>query len=175
MISFEIKARCPNPDRIRELLKSRNASSQGEDRQVDTYFKVQRGRLKLRKRNIENSLIFYERQDIEGPRKSEIILIKDPSPSLKDILSKALGILVVVDKEREIYFVDNVKFNLDTVQGVGTFAEIEAFNENASKEESRLFEQCRFYLDLFGIPREDLVSDSYSDLLLKQRGMRKEN
>ncbi len=44
----------------------------------------------------------------------------NPNSSLKKILAKALGILVVVDKQREIYFIDNVKFHLDTVKELGT-------------------------------------------------------
>jgi ATP-dependent protease HslVU (ClpYQ) ATPase subunit len=64
-------------------------------------------------------LLFFEA--IERPKKSEVILIKDPAPSLKDILSKALGILVVVDKEREIYFIDNIKFHIDTVKHLEGF------------------------------------------------------
>lgn len=175
MINIEIKASCSDQDTIRDVLNIKHAQFRGEDHQVDTYFKVPHGRLKLREGNIENSLIFYERENIEGPKKSEVILIKDPAPSLKEILSKALDIIVVVDKKREIYFIDNVKFHIDTVLGLGTFIEIEAIKEDSSKEETKLLEQCRFYLDLFGILREDLISDSYSDLLLREAGHDEKN
>jgi ATP-dependent protease HslVU (ClpYQ) ATPase subunit len=40
MVNIEIKARCHDQDRIREILKSRNALFQGTDHQTDTYFKV---------------------------------------------------------------------------------------------------------------------------------------
>lgn len=167
--NFEIKARCSDSDseRIREILKSRNAVFQGTDHQTDTYFKVNHGRLKLREGNIENSLVYYERQDIERPKKSEVILIRNPAPSLKEILSKALGILVIVDKLREIYFIDNVKFHIDTLKELGLFVEIEAIDKDAIIGEPQLLEQCKFYLDLFKIPDENLISNSYSDLLLR--------
>jgi predicted adenylyl cyclase CyaB len=174
MVNIEIKARCSDSDseRIREILKSRNAQFQGTDHQTDTYFKVNCGRLKLREGSIENCLIYYDRQDIERPKKSEIILIKDPAPSLKDILSKALGILVVVDKEREIYFIDNIKFHIDTVKHLeGFFIEIEAIDKDGIIGEPKLLGQCQFYLDLFKIPEENLISNSYSDLLLRSRGL----
>ena len=170
MFNIEIKARCSDHNRIREILKSNNARFQGQDHQIDTYFKIQAGkRLKLRQGNIENSLIFYEREDVQGPKKSEIILINEPPPSLKDLLSKALGILVVVDKEREIYFIENVKFHIDTVQGLeGSFVEIEAIDKDGTIGEIKLLEQCKYYLSLFGLSKSQLVEGSYSDLLLKQ-------
>jgi predicted adenylyl cyclase CyaB len=168
MVNIEIKARCSDPDRIREILKSRNARFVGLDHQIDTYFKVEVGkRLKLRHGNIENSLIFYEREDVQGPKKSEIILINDPPPSLRDLLSKALGILAVVDKEREIYFIENVKFHIDRVKSLSeAFVEIEAIDEDSNIGEAKLLEQCKYYLSLFGLSENQLVAGSYSDLLL---------
>jgi hypothetical protein len=34
--------------------------------------------------------------------------------------------------------------------------------------EKKLLEQCQNYLDLFDIPKRNLISVSYSDLLLQQ-------
>ena len=168
-LNIEIKARCNDHEKIRSILKSRNADFKGTDHQIDTYFKVDNGRLKLREGNIENFLVFYEREDKEGPKKSDVILFKsDPSSSLKGILLKSLGALVVVDKQREIYFIENVKFHIDTVMNLGTFMEIEAIDSDGSYKKEKLLEQCQSYLKLFGIPKDDLVSVSYSDLLLKK-------
>src|SRR3989344_8010057 len=168
-LNIEIKARCNDHEKIRSILKSRNADFKGTDHQIDTYFKVDNGRLKLREGNIENFLVFYEREDKEGPKKSDVILFKsDPSSSLKEILLKSLGALVVVDKQREIYFIENVKFHIDTVMNLGTFMEIEAIDSDGSYKKEKLLKQCQKYLKLFGIPKDDLVSVSYSDLLLKK-------
>jgi len=168
-INIEIKAKSSNQDTIRNILLAKGADAKGTDHQIDTYFKVPIGRLKLREGNIENNLIHYTREDKEGPKQSNIILHKfDPKTELKQILTKSLGILTVVDKQREIYFIDNVKFHLDTVQELGTFVEIEARSQNTSLTKQELLEQCNYYLDLFKIPKEDLVSRSYSDLLLQK-------
>ena len=108
-INIEIKAKSNNQNKIREILELKNADFRGVDHQIDTYFKVNSGRLKLREGKIENYLIYYDREDKEGPKQSNVILLKsDPKSSLKEILTKALDILVVVDKQREIYFIDNV-------------------------------------------------------------------
>ncbi len=168
-INIEIKAKSNNQDEIREILKSKNANFKGVDHQIDTYFKVNNGRLKLREGKIENHLIHYQRENKEGPKQSDVTLFKsDPKSSLKEILTKSLGVLVVVDKKREIYFIDNVKFHIDIVEDLGTFVEIEAIDNDGTFGKDKLLEQCQFFLDLFKISQEDLISVSYSDLLLQK-------
>ncbi len=167
-INIEIKARTGRLDKIREILKSSAANFVGIDHQVDTYFKVGCGRLKLREGNIENHLIYYERSDTLEPKKSSVILFKhNVDSNLKEILTKSIGVLIVVEKRREIYFIDNVKFHLDSVAGLGTFVEIEAIDEDGSIGNEKLLEQCKFFITKFGILKEDLVADSYSDLLMR--------
>jgi len=101
-LNVEIKAKCQNQNSIREILKLNKADFKGIDRQIDTYFKVNSGRLKLREGNIENSLIFYERENKEGPKQSNVILFKTTKDSsLKEILTKLFEILAIVDKNRE--------------------------------------------------------------------------
>lgn len=168
-IIIEIKAKCAEQNRIRDILTSQHPLFKGTDHQIDTYFKVNQGRLKLREGNIENHLIYYERENTATPKKSEVTLFKtEPGSSLKSILTQSLGILVVVDKQREIYFIDNVKFHIDSVKQLGTFIEIEAIDDNGSIRKDKLQEQCQYYLDLFQINPADLISHSYSDLLLKK-------
>ncbi|MCK5025304.1 MAG: CYTH domain-containing protein, partial [Nanoarchaeota archaeon] len=87
------------------------------------------------------------------------------------ILTKALGVLVVIDKKREIYFIDNVKFHIDIVEDLGTFVEIEAIDDDGSIGKDKLLEQCQSFLDLFKISQEDMISVSYSDLLLQKRAV----
>ena len=167
LTNIEIKASSKNHAGIREILESKNAEFKGIDHQVDIYFNVKSGRLKLREGNIENHLIHYNRENRSGPKQSDLILYKPaPESNLKEILIKSLGILVVVEKKREIYLIDNVKFHLDDVNGLGTFVEIEAIDSAGSIEKERLFEQCNYYCKLFKIKNEDLVAESYSDLLL---------
>lgn len=167
-INIEIKARTDRHEEISVILKSKNADFKGVDNQIDTYFKVGSGRLKLREGNIENQLIYYKRENTENPKQSDVILFKtDPGSSLKEILKQSLGILVVVEKKREIYFIDNVKFHLDYIEGLGTFVEIEAIDTDGTIGKEKLSEQCNYYLDLLQIPHEDMIPDSYSDLLIK--------
>jgi adenylate cyclase, class 2 len=168
--NVEIKAKWNDHAEVRKILLSHSAEFKGTDHQVDTYFNVKNGRLKLREGKIENYLIHYLREDKEGPKQSNVLLYKSgPGSALKDILRKSLGILTVVDKSREIYFIDNVKFHLDTVSDLGTFIEIEAIDSDGTITPEKLYEQCRMYMGLFKIEEENLISDSYSDMLLKHK------
>ena len=168
-LNIEIKARCSDHEKIRSLLLSHHADYKGTDHQIDTYFKVNHGRLKLREGNIENFLIHYERENKDGPKESDVTLLAtSPGSTLKPILTKALGILSVVDKQREIYFIENVKFHIDTVIGLGTFIEIEAIDKDDTIGKEKLRAQCDQYIKLFGIATLDLVPISYSDLPQRQ-------
>ena len=166
-LNIEIKARINEAARIRNLLLENNAKFIGIDHQQDTYFNVKSVRLKLREGNIENSLIYYERADLDGPKNSHFQLLKvTDSKQLKDVLEKSIGIKVIVRKKREIYFIGSIKFHIDEVPGLGSFIEIEASNLNDDISEEALLEQCEFYMKKFEIKPEDMVSNSYSDLLL---------
>lgn len=168
IVNVEIKASADNQSEIREILKARDAIVKGIDHQIDTYFNVKVGRLKLREGNIENNLIHYVRENKKGPKQSDILLYKSkPASTLKAILAKCIGVLTVVDKRREIYFIDNVKFHVDTVKDLGTFVEIEAIDADGSIGVDKLYQQCELYLELFGIEKDKLISESYSDLILK--------
>jgi adenylate cyclase, class 2 len=165
-LNIEIKARCADPGRIRTLLQELAADFKGEDHQIDTYFNVPEGRLKLREGNIENALIHYRRADQVGPKRSEVTLYRtSPGAVLKEVLTAALGVRKVVDKKREIYFIGNVKFHIDSVKGLGSFVEIEAIDVDGSLGEAKLREQCDYYLGLFDIREENLVEESYSDMV----------
>ncbi len=167
-LNVEIKARTNNTDSIRNYLLTNKAEFRGTDEQADTYFQVPNGRLKLREGNIENNLIFYERTNQAGPKSSHFNLVKvDDAKGLKEVLTKSIGVKVVVKKRREIYYISNVKFHIDEVPGLGSFVEIEAGNILADLSYEQLKEQCDFYMKAFNIRPEDLVEISYSDMLLK--------
>jgi adenylate cyclase, class 2 len=166
-INVEIKAITDKTSEIRDFLHMNNAEFKGIDEQTDTYFNVANGRLKLRQGNIENNLIFYNRPDQSGPRQSDFDLMKiENGVDLLEMLTKALGVKVVVKKRREIYYIENVKFHLDSLDGLGHFVEIEAGNKTHAVSTDKLYEQCDFYMNKFGIKQEDLIEMSYSDLLL---------
>lgn len=166
-LNIEIKARCPDPAQIHAKLRALRADFRGIDHQIDTYFQLPSGRLKLREGTIERSLIFYERPDQTGPKPSHVRLyqVGTNSADLRALLTDALGILQIVDKQRAIYFVDNVKFHVDEVQQLGSFVEIEAIDQDGSLGADHLRQQCDHYLDYLEITSDQLIDRSYSDML----------
>jgi len=165
--NFEFKAKAENVNDLENKLKQFNPEYIGEDNQIDTYFNVSTGRLKLREGNIENSLIYYERENTAGAKQSTILLYKhNPDKTLKDILIKVNGIKVIVNKKRKIYFINNVKFHFDVVEGLGNFVEVEAIDKTGEIGIEKLKEQCNQYSALFNIKQSDYIAVSYSDLLL---------
>ena len=126
------------------------------------------GRLKVREGDIENAHIFYERPNDQGARAAKVQMLElPPENPVKSILSEALGVLAVVDKRREIYFVGNVKIHLDRVRALGEFVEVEAISRGASLDQVRA--QAREFQRLFHIAPQDFIGESYSDLILKKR------
>ena len=167
--NVEIKAKAPNGEKIRKYLESHATKKLGVDHQIDTYFNCYDGRLKPRQGNIENTLIHYKRSNQAGPKVSEVNLFHTKGqPGLKELLRASNGIKVVVDKHRDIFFIDNVKFHIDDVVGLGHFVEIEAIDEFGELGFEHINQQCQYYLNLFEIKDSELVEVSYSDLLLEK-------
>ena len=167
-LNIEFKAKANDIVSLEEKLLTLKPKYIGEDHQKDTYYNVDFGRLKLREGNIENALIWYNRENVGGAKQSDILLYKHlPDEALKNILLKLHGIKIVVDKIRKIYFVDNVKFHFDRVEGLGTFIEVEAIDDSGNIGIEKLKDQCNFYISFFDIKENEFMKKSYSDMLME--------
>jgi predicted adenylyl cyclase CyaB len=166
ILNVEIKSRCKNQNEIEKILNDLGAVYKGVDHQVDTYFLSKKGRLKLRQGSIENSLIYYDRSNKAESRESFILLEKLPKETnLLGILTESVGVKIVVDKLRKIFFIDNVKFHVDEVQGLGQFVEIEAICTDGTKNNDDLKIQCNHYIAELKLQKKDFVELSYSDMV----------
>jgi len=165
---IEFKAKVSNAQSYEDKLKTKSPFFKGLDHQIDTYFNANKGRLKLREGNIESALIQYDRENTASSKLSEVVLYKHKADkALKNILTHQLGIKVVVDKNRKIYFIDNVKFHFDEVDQLGAFIEVEAIDETGNLTKEYLKEQCDFWFDFFELKQEQLMQESYSDMLFE--------
>ncbi|WP_026453490.1 class IV adenylate cyclase [Saccharomonospora iraqiensis] len=164
--NVEFKARCPDADRVLSRLSELGARSQGVDAQEDVYYRVPHGRLKRRRGTIENNLIHYLRPDGDTPTESEVRMHPLAAErGLDELLDAALTRDVVVRKRRHILWIDNVKFHVDEVEGLGPFVEVEAVDYDGDLGAAHLHTQCAEYLRLLGVADTDLEARSYSDLL----------
>lgn len=162
----ELKARYEAHERARGVLAA--GTHLDTLRQEDTYFALGERRLKLRTIDGRRGavLVYYERQDIAGLKESDVVLydVADPVP-LKEILVRLLGIRVVVRKRREIYRYREVQVHLDEVEGLGRFLEFELPVVDTPEGIETGRARLAAMRNEFGIPDEDLVASSYSDLL----------
>jgi len=160
----ELKARCPDLAPVRTWLGAR-ATHERTVRQVDTYFIVGRGRLKLREVEGQAAqLIQYERPNVAEVKRSAVRVVPvDDGAALRAALEDALGVWRRVVKTREIWRWNGVQVHLDTVDGLGTFLEFEETVADPRRLAAAQAHLRRLLADL-GIPATALLAGSYSDL-----------
>lgn len=164
--NLELKARDRDPDCSRRVCDEIGAKDEGRLSQLDTYFEVPRGRLKLREQSPGGAqLIAYERANERGNKESRYQIVAVPDPAeMKAALTATLGIRVEVRKERHLYLFEGVRIHLDEVEGLGSFIEFEGVataDRGTDAFESLLADLRR----RFGIEDADLLAISYSDLV----------
>lgn len=134
--------------------------------QHDTYFNCPNGRLKLRQIKGQTALlIFYRRPDSRAPKLSDYTISEILYPDqILATLAAALGIRATVVKTRTLFMVGQTRIHLDSVEGLGSFLELEVVLEDSqSAEEGHAI--ARKLMDHLEIKESDLVGGSYVDLL----------
>lgn len=164
--NIEIKARVDDFETLKARAESLSDQPLTILPQEDTFFNTEKGRLKLRIQAPDHGyLIYYERPDQEGPKRSDYHLAGTHDPeSLKKTLSLAYGIRGVVKKIRYLYMVGQTRIHLDEVEGLGHFMELEVvMREGQSDAEGQaIAEDLMRRLEV----REDaLIEGAYMDLL----------
>ena len=167
--NVELKARDRDPARTFERARAAGAVEAAVLEQRDTYFRTTSGRLKLREEvGLPAALVAYGRADVHEPRASEygLVAVADPEALLR-ALELVLGVRGIVDKRRRLLlWEETVRLHLDEVRGLGAFLEIEAVAAPASDLVGER-EQVERLATALGIEPEDVVAESYIDLLAR--------
>jgi len=167
-VNAEFKARCRNLEGAVRRARAAGARWAGREHQIDTYYHLAEGRLKVRESGSWAVLVWYFRGDTLRSKRSDVLLLSLPDPrSVKSTLARTLGVKVVVDKVRRIYLRENVRVHIDQVKGLGDFVEIESVG--AATDFPRLKRQAEKMARDLGLRPRDLIRGSYSDLLLQAR------
>jgi adenylate cyclase, class 2 len=166
--SRNIELKAIDPDAEHSLLTCLElaAYDAGTIWQRDTYFHAAHGRLKLREqRPGRAALIHYERPDRTRPRESRYrISPVTRARSVRETLGAALGVRVVVEKERRVFLWDFARIHLDAVEGLGSFVEFEALvDEHSDAQDAH--RRVEFLVEAFRIDPQQVVARSYSDML----------
>lgn len=136
--------------------------------QRDTFFRVPKGKLKLREEDDRAALIFYRRIDSGTLMLSnyEIAQIPDPATT-RHILDAALGTLATVEKTRILLTRDHIRLHLDRVASLGDFGEIEAVITDGDDPERSRAAVDELLATLEIIPA-DLIDVSYFEMLARR-------
>jgi len=134
--------------------------------QTDTFFPTEKGRLKLRELAPDRAqLIYYERPDQDGPKRSDYSLFETADPAaLRQVLARAFGVRGTVKKVRHLYLIGQTRVHLDEVIDLGDFMELEVVLRPGQSDEEghRVAEHL---LQELGVSDQDLMDVAYMDLL----------
>ena len=167
--NIEIKARARDFAGIRSRAETLADTPVEVIAQEDTFFAVPQGRLKLRLRNPDPAqLIYYERPDQGGPKRSDYQIFETPDPDgLKQTLARALGVRGVVRKTRYLYLVGQTRVHLDDVEGLGHFMELEVvMRPDQPDAEGQAI--ARDLMSRLGVEQSDLLEGAYMDMIEMQ-------
>jgi len=181
--NVEIKARVESLLPIRETAAqlcckpAESSVTQGEIlNQEDVFFATPegKGRLKLRRVNGKNQLIYYERADDEDAKASQWQLVEMDTSTADDLaatLTCALGVdKPVVKKKRVLYLYDQTRIHLDEVDGLGNFVELEVVMRDGQPLEEGV-KIANDLMEKLGISPRQYISGSYADWLQEKEQM----
>ena len=165
--NLELKARVRSLDEACSSARACGATFQGILTQRDTYYRVVRGRLKLREFAEGGAeLIFYERQEDTPERWSHYT--KEPvgdGRAVGRVLSEAFGTLAIVQKRRRLFLYRGARIHVDDVEGLGSFVEFEVPGE----ESPEVLATMRELRAAFGITDPMVLRISYSDMVFAKK------
>tara|TARA_R110001592_G_scaffold99713_5_gene283864 strand:- start:469 stop:966 length:498 start_codon:yes stop_codon:yes gene_type:complete len=162
-----MKARCDDRANAIAVCESIGARFEGDIHQLDTYFTVPSGRLKLREAQPgPTELVSYHRPDVAGPKGCDYRL-EPVQATLKIMLSEVLGVEAVVDKLRSLYLWKNVRIHLDTVKGLGSFIEFEAVLDDEHDDADGV-KKLAFLIEAFKIGDDAHQEYSYLELVTSE-------
>ncbi len=136
--------------------------------QTDTYFKIGRGKLKLREfASGQAELIYYNRPNSRASRYSDyrVIPVKEPA-ALRRLFDELFGTRVVIRKERLLFLHRNSRIHIDKVSSLGSFVEFEVLVTKGKAQARQLIDKLK---EAFGVRPENILGESYSDILLKRQ------
>lgn len=167
MKNIELKVSLDNFKQIIPFLKKSGAKHKQKLHQIDTYYKCDKGRLKLREINNKNfQLIFYKRPDNYASKLSNYFILKlsrNQFKVIKMIMGVAYDSLNVIKKERDLWIYRHTRIHLDSVSSLGKFLELETVVSGISSRQARReHDDAISFLNLARFKRYD---KSYSDLL----------
>lgn len=161
----ELKARLEAPSATVRRLVAAGAVRHPTLSQRDVYFRVPRGRLKLRlQRPGRDQPVYYERADVARAKTSRVVLaVLPPDHGLEAVLRRALGVVGEVRKRRQVFDWAGTRVHVDRVRSLGAFLEFE-HRVGPGASPARLRRLLDGQLRGLGVPAGARLAGSYIDL-----------
>ena len=164
-LNLEIKAQLDSHESALNVLKSLHAEFVKDINQKDIYYSIQGSLLKLRIEDDGESLIKYNRDEVNPDRFSDYDVIYLKSSGSEKIFNSIFTVEAIVLKKRSLYLYNNTRIHLDTVQSLGTFMEFETLVINGMEDAKERF---NFLINKFEIDTTKQIKCSYRDLILNK-------
>ncbi|KAI6197001.1 hypothetical protein M3Y94_01173800 [Aphelenchoides besseyi] len=164
-VHLTLKARVPDDvEKWEETLFNYTQTIGQIANQEDIYFNVPFGQLKLRSTRSANDCgeLIASKPVANLPG-----LVEIQSTSIQDVetmrmtLGLAMNEFGSIKKRRRVYVKDNVRINLDTVEDLGTFVDIEIYKLNDVEDYKTLAQNIKTEL---GLNDAQLIGSTYLDL-----------
>lgn len=172
MLEVESKYWSPGKEKVLKALARLGAEKVSEEEMEDVYFGhpcKEYGKsdesLRLRKRSGDAELTYKgPRMHLEHTKAREEITLRISDPLAAQRIVERLGFeeRMVIRKTRATFLLDKLRVEVDDVEGLGEFVELELITEEPARA-ARLMETARKELEL-----ERIEPLTYMELLLKK-------
>ncbi|UPT65187.1 MAG: class IV adenylate cyclase [Sphingobacteriales bacterium JAD_PAG50586_3] len=163
--NIELKANVANRAELEQkvIVLVGNATAQLVQR--DVYYGIRKGRLKYRTiNNRQHELIYYNRPNTVEAKKSTFYKFNLWFPKLTHGILKTLyGETGIVEKERTLYMLDNIRIHLDDVKGLGHCMEFE-YLVDAQHTEDMGKQRLLQLKEQLALPDYSILTHSYVDI-----------
>jgi adenylate cyclase class 2 len=183
MIEIEVKARVANLKEVEKNVREIGGVFIGKDEQEDIYFDaVDRNFrehdevLRIRKTPHGDRVTYKKkRADKDARIRTEHEVKVESGDEFAELLKDLSFVHIAkIRKARESYSVSGCNVELDRVEGLGDFVEVEILipeNEDIAKGKERIFE----LLEKIGIQKENVEEKPYLELYLDKIGDKEQN
>jgi adenylate cyclase class 2 len=175
MLEVELKVKIPSLDPVREQLVRNHAQSRGKVHEHDIYYNAphrdfgQTDEAVRVRYTDDHAVVTYKGPKIKkfGLKAREELNVAVESGETFETMLDRLGFTrtLEVNKWRETYKIGPASVSLDSVEGLGTFAEIEVITENETDNPTAHIERIAKEIGVDGEP----ILASYLELLLAKK------
>ena len=111
----------------------------------------------------KESLIFYNRNENDKNRWSDFEILEFANGNAEKFFSNIFDVEIIVKKKRELFYYDDIRIHLDSVNQLGKFLELETLVINGKADAKKRFEMIKSLLNL---DESKQIRKSYRDLLM---------